>query len=194
MSRLILASASQSRRQILSRAGVKFIAQASDVAEEPIKHLGLDVATTAMRLAEAKALNIAKLYPEDFVLGADQMLDCLGDRFDKPINKAEARKQLLALRGQKHRLISALAVAKAGEIIWRHSEDAWLTMREFSSEFLDDYLENQGDEVTSTVGAYRIEEKGAQLFSVIEGEHTTILGLPLLPLLQFLRDQGIIQA
>jgi septum formation protein len=197
MSRFILASGSSSRRQILARAGVEFIAQASTIDEEPIKkealRLGLDVAATAFRLAEAKALDVVKAHPGALVLGADQMLDCQDQRFDKPLDVAEARAQLLALRGQKHRLTSALVIAKDGEIIWRHVEEAWLAMRNFSEEFLDDYLKSQGDEVTSTVGAYRIEEKGIQLFAEIKGEHTTILGLPLLPLLHFLRQQGIIR-
>jgi septum formation protein len=196
MSRFVLASGSSSRRLILSRAGVEFVTQASNVDEAPIKEeamrLGWDVATVALRLAEAKAMDVAKAYPQALVLGADQMLDCRDKRFDKPIDIADARAQLLALRGQKHRLTSALAMVKGEKILWRHVEEAWLTMRDFSEQFLDDYLQSQGDEATSTVGAYRIEEKGIQLFAAIEGEHTTILGLPLLPLLHFLREQGII--
>jgi septum formation protein len=196
MSRFILASGSSSRRQILARAGVNFLAQSSDIDETPIKEealrLGLDVAATAFRLAEAKALDVAKAHSGALILGADQMLDCLGQRFDKPVDIADVRAQLLLLRGQKHRLTSALVMAKDKEIIWRYVEEAWLTMRDFSENFLDDYLESQGNEVTSTVGGYRIEEKGIQLFAAIEGEHTTILGLPLLPLLHFLRQQGII--
>jgi septum formation protein len=126
------------------------------------------------------------------VIGADQVLVCDGKIFDKPSTKDEARDQLVTLRGKKHELVSAVAVARHGSTIWSHCAHAQLTMREFSNTFLGYYLAEMGEEITSSVGGYKFEGPGAQLFEKIEGDYFTILGLPLLALLEFLRSQDVL--
>ena len=142
-------------------------------------------------LAELKAQRVAARLPGRLVLGADQMLVCGGRIYDKPRDLGEARAQLLALRGQRHELLSAAVVFENARPVWRHIGRAQLTMRPFSDAFLDGYLAGQGAELLSTVGAYRLEDGGAQLFSRVEGDLFTIIGLPLLELLAFLRTRGI---
>lgn len=202
--RLVLGSASVVRGDILRGAGVRFIAEASSVDETPIKEQcrqqGRSVEETAMALAEAKAADVAATHPGALVIGADQILDCGGRWFDKPENADAARGTLLALRGKQHRLVNAVTVNRDGEFLWRHSETATLTMRDFSDAFLEQYLEgvgydggeDGGADILASVGAYRLEQSGAQLFSAIEGSYFTILGLPLLALLEFLRLQGVL--
>lgn len=146
----------------------------------------------ALALAEAKARKVSQGRPGDLVIGADQGLECEGAWFDKPRDRNEARQQLLALRGRTHRLLSAVAVATDERVLWRHVEEARLTMRVFSDDFLESYLTRSGDDVLQSVGAYRLEGIGAQLFQKIEGEYFTILGLPLFPLLDFLRNEGAV--
>jgi septum formation protein len=124
------------------------------------------------------------------VIGADQMLDCKGVWFDKPADRRQARAQLVALRGRTHVLSSAACVYRDGQRLWHAVQQARLTMRPFSDEFLDEYLSAVGDDVTGSVGAYRLEGLGSHLFARVEGDWFTILGLPLLPLLDFLRGQG----
>lgn len=128
------------------------------------------------------------------VIGADQLLVCDGARFDKPADRDAARAQLRALRGRTHRLITAAAALRDGRVLWEHVATAELAMRDFSEAFLDDYLAAEGGAVLGSVGAYRIEGRGIQLFAAVHGEHAAIMGLPLLPLLAFLRAQGMVRA
>lgn len=192
---LILASASPSRRQLLANAGLDFTIELSGVDEDEVK-LSLvaeragpqDVAET---LAELKAQRVSKRHPSALVIGADSTLACNGRLFDKPPTLAAARQQLLDLRGQTHELCSSVVVARGGARLWHHNERARLTMRPFTESFLDAYLARAGEGITASVGAYHLEGVGAHLFSRIDGDYFTILGLPLLPLLSFLAEHGI---
>jgi septum formation protein len=193
---IVLASASKARQRMLTEAGVDHIVDPSRIDESAIKrqeaiHLPDNL---AHRLAEAKAMDVSKRHPGRLVLGADQVLISSGRIFDKPDTQAVAREQLLALRGRTHRLISAAAIAKDGNLLWHGAEEARLHMRSFSDAFLKLYLEREGDFVLQSVGAYRIEGPGAQLFEKIEGDHFTIQGLPLLAVLGKLRDFGELAA
>ncbi|HWA41988.1 MAG TPA: Maf family nucleotide pyrophosphatase [Hypericibacter adhaerens] len=196
--RLLLASASPTRRRMLEQAGLVFAAEAAPVDEEEAKRSleseGADAAALAEALAELKARAVSRRHPGRFVIGADQVLDCEGRRFDKPPDAAAARAQLMALRGKTHELISAAVVVRDGERLWHHTARARLTMRPFSPAFLDEYLARGLPDILGSVGAYRLEGLGAQLFSRIEGDYFTILGLPLLPLLDFLRPHGLVPA
>lgn len=193
---LLLASASAARARILREAGLVVDVEAARIDEAEVKR-GLaaagrnpdDVATT---LAELKALKVAARYPGIHVIGGDQMLSCEGEWFDKPESIAGARAQLLRLRGRRHQLHSAVCVAREERILWHHVERASLHMRDFSDAFLDAYLEAAGAEALRSVGAYQLEGQGAQLFARVDGDHFAILGLPLLPLLEFLRGHGIL--
>lgn len=184
----MLASGSATRRALLAAAGLRFDVHVPDVDESAIKRQGGNVETAALRLAEAKA----RAAPGEVVIGADQILLCEGRWFDKPANLAEARQHLLALRGRTHELVTAAVCLQGREVVWRHVARPALTMRAFSDAFLDRYLEDEGEAVLSTVGAYRLEGFGIQLFGRVEGEHTTILGLPMLPLMAALRGLGVI--
>ncbi len=195
---LILASASEARRTVLARAGVPFRVVVSGVDETPIKQhvlgAGGDPAKVAATLAEAKAKTVSQHEPAALVLGSDQVLVLDGKLYDKPETIDEARGHLTSLRGRTHTLISAVVLAKGGSVVWQTSETASLTMRDFSDSFLDFYLASEGSGVLSSVGAYRLEGLGSQLFSEIDGPHATILGLPLFPLLEELRNRGILSA
>jgi len=151
---------------------------------------GQDVAATAMQLARLKAEKIAGEHPDALVIGGDQILVCGDDWFDKPIDLAEARSHLCRLRNRTHRLVTATICLRGGQVLWQHVEEPALTMRDFSDGFLDSYLAAEGDHATTTVGAYRLEDQGIQLFDRIDGHHSAIVGLPLLPLLGFLRAVG----
>lgn len=192
---LILASGSRTRLAMLVEAGLEMRAVTPDLderaAEAPLREAGLGGADIAMVLAEAKALSVG---PQSgaLVVAADQTLTCEGRRFDKPADMAMARRQLLALRGRTHTLHSALAVARDGEVVFSHLDEAHLAMRDFTPAFLGRYLAAIGDEALASVGGYRLEGRGVQLFDRIEGDYFTILGLPLLPLLAFLRGEGVI--
>jgi septum formation protein len=177
---------------MLEQAGIKSAARKPSLDEEEVKRhfAGLGPEDMAMRLAEAKALSLSSSHDHAIVIGADQVLDFDGHRIDKPASLQEARKQLMALRGRTHRLISAVACARRGGIIWSHTGTAELEMRPFSEGFLDDYLARTAGEATQSVGAYKLEALGAQLFETIRGDYFTILGLPLLPLMSFLRSTG----
>lgn len=194
---LILASGSAARRKMLEAAGLSFEVDVPRVDEEAAKASlraeGLRPRDQADALAELKALSISRARP-GFVIGADQMLALGGDVFDKPKDPSEARRHLLRLRGQTHELITAAVVARDGVIIWRHIDTPKLKMRAFSDGFLDNYLEHTGEEVLRSVGAYQLEGLGAQLFERVEGDYFSVLGLQLLPLLAFLREQGIARA
>lgn len=193
---VVLASTSFSRRQLLEGAGVHFDAVAPEVDEAAVKHelAAADGATLAMVLADRKALDVSARRPGAMVIGGDQTLDCGGRLFDKPADVEAAREQLRALRGRLHTLQSAVSVAHDGAVAWRHVASARLTMRDFSDDFLSRYIDVSRDWLTSSVGAYRLEGPGAQLFERIEGDYFTILGLPLLPLLGWLRQAGILRS
>lgn len=145
-----------------------------------------------MALARAKAQAVSVRHAGGVVIGADQILDCGGVWFDKPADIEAARAHLRNLRGRSHRLVCAVAVLRDGAECWHHVESARLTMRDFSDRFLENYLRGGGAEILESVGAYRLEGSGAQLFSVVDGDYFTVLGLPLLPLLAFLREDGIL--
>ncbi|WP_043832527.1 Maf family nucleotide pyrophosphatase [Muricoccus aerilatus] len=194
---LVLASASSARRALLDAAGLRFEALAAAVDEASIKESakaeGFPAADAALMLAEAKARRIAARRPEALVIGCDQIL-VLGDRwFDKPENPAGARAHLQALRGGTHQLVTAVLCWRGGERIWQHVATPRLTMRPFSDAFLDAYLSLEGDRVTESVGAYRLEGPGVHLFDRVDGEHAAILGLPLLALLGFLRQHEVLR-
>ena len=145
----------------------------------------------ASTLAEMKAVKVSARHPEAMVVGADSTLACNGRMFDKPPDLAAARSQLQTLRGQTHELFSSVVVARGGERLWHWSERARLTMRQLNDGFIDSYLARAGEDVLTSVGAYQLEGLGAHLFSRIDGDYFTILGLPLLPLLSFLAEHGI---
>jgi septum formation protein len=194
--RVVLASASTIRAALLARAGIKAVQDPAGVDEAEVKrsfhHEGRSAASCAEALASAKAARIAERHPGAFIIGADQLLDCAGTGFDKPRDRAEARAQLMTLRGKRHELATAVVVAQNGAVLWQHVERPRLTMRDFSERFLDDYLRAMGDDVLTIVGAYQLEGLGIQLFARIEGDYFSILGLPLLPLLDFLRGHGVV--
>ncbi len=192
---LILASASPSRRHMLTNAGLAFEVVPSSVDEDEVKRSLLaeragarDLATT---LAEMKAVSVSRRRPEALVIGADSTLACEATLFDKPPTLEAARRQLQALRGRTHELVSAAVVARGGVRIWQAAHAGRLTMRPFSDAFLDAYLARTGEAICGSVGAYHLEGLGAHLFSRVDGDYFTILGLPLLPLLVFLADHGI---
>lgn len=194
MSQLLLASGSAIRRKVLTDAGVAFRVQKPAVDEEAVKAelrtRGLKPAEQALALAEAKALSVSRAH-EGFVLGCDQMLALGDEAFDKPPNRDAARAQLMKLRGQTHHLLCAAVIAQGGAVVWRCLETPALTMRAFSDAFLDDYLDRAGGAVLATVGGYEFEGLGAQLFEKVEGDYFAVLGVPLLPLLAFLRAHGL---
>jgi septum formation protein len=194
---LILASASKSRAGVLSGAGVAFSQVASGVDEGAVKiEMQLrkkTAAACAEKLAEHKALDVSAKHQDAFVIGCDQMLACEGRWFDKPSALALAREQLRALRGRTHELYNGMVIARGGDIVWRYADQAQLTMRDFSDAFLDQYLAQVGERALWSVGGYQLEGPGAQLFSVVRGDFFSILGLPLLPLLAFLREHDVLQ-
>jgi septum formation protein len=186
---LVLASRSESRRTVLAAAGIPLEILAADIDERAIEAQA-DAASpseVALVLARHKALAVTPLRPGRLVLGADQTLALRQRLYAKPADLAAARDQLRGMRGRTHELHSAVVVARDGAVLFEHCEIARLTMREFSDDFLDRYLAAAGSAVTASVGAYQVESLGIQLFERIEGDHFTILGLPLLRLLQYLR-------
>jgi len=192
--RLILASASLARACLLTSAGVNFAVEPARIDEAAVKRRshaeGRSAADCAFALAEAKARWVSARYPQALVIGADQLLVCGSEWFDKPADLAAARRQLWALRGRTHALETAVCAVRADERLWGVAAAPQLTMRGFSEAFLDRYLAAEREAVLGSVGAYRLEGKGVQLFERIEGDYFSILGLPLLPLLAFLREQG----
>jgi septum formation protein len=146
--------------------------------------------TVSVELAKAKALDVSSRNDASLVVGADQVLCCGATTYGKPKSLSHCRRQLLELRGKEHCLVSSVALARGGEIAWQHTATARLTMRRFTDEFLDSYLDSSGPEILSSVGGYKIEGLGIQLFESVEGDYFTILGLPLLPLLAYLRHTG----
>ncbi len=194
---LILASGSASRRAILTAAGVPFTAMAADIDEAGLTRSllgqGTPPADIALQLAEAKARRISQDVPGDLVLGADQTLLLEGELIGKSPDLGAARALLRRLRGREHRLIGGLALLRDGAVLWRHTETARLTVRDFSDAFLEEYLAAEGEAILGCVGCYRFEGLGAQLFEGVEGDYFSILGLPLLPLLAALRKQGVLK-
>ena len=194
--RLILASASVSRRALLAAAGLKFETWPADIDEASVKQQaraeGATVEQTALRLAGLKAAAVTCHAPDALVIGADQILVCEDIWFDKPNDVPAAVAQLRALRRRTHVLVTAVACHRGAARQWDTVVSPRLKMRDFSDQFLSDYIALEGDAVTTTVGAYRLEGRGVHLFLQVEGDHSAVLGLPLLPLLSFLRDDGIL--
>jgi len=191
---LILASQSAARRMLLAGAGITFDAAPADIDERAIQQKSRLTAPgdVAALLAEQKAAFVSLRHPGRYVVGADQTLS-VGDRlFNKPAGREQAAQQLRDLSGKTHELHSAIAVACDGATIFSHVSVAHMTMRQLDDTAIDAYLDAAGDKVTTSVGAYQIEGLGVHLFELIEGDHFTILGLPLLPLLKFLRGEGMI--
>jgi septum formation protein len=192
--KIILASQSPARRDMLCRAGIVFTAVRPPVDETALKRKAnaLKPDALAQHLAEAKAVSVANQNPDAIVIGADQVLNLAGTIFDKPDSLDTARKQLRKLSARAHRLETAVCCAHGKEVIWRHGAAATLTMRDLSEAEIDNYLDHVGDDALTSVGAYKLESLGVQLFETVEGDFFTILGLPLLPLLSFLRSEGAI--
>jgi septum formation protein len=193
---VVLASASPTRADLLRAAGVPFEQRPAAIDESALKEAlqaeSLTPGDAAVALAELKAERVASRIPDAIVLGADQILTCEGRWFDKPQSRADARAQLSALAGRPHELATAVVAFRGGARVWHHLAVPRLWLRACSPEFLDAYVDNVGDAVLASVGAYQIESVGAQLFARIEGDHFAVLGLPLLPLLEFLREQGVL--
>jgi septum formation protein len=194
--RLLLASGSATRAALLRAAGLRFDTAIPGVDEAAIKDAaraeGIPAAETALMLAEAKAGRLSRRDPDAVVIGADQMLVCEGEWFDKPADAAAAEAQLARLAGRRHELVTAVLCHRGGQRIWQHVAVPRLTLRPLRPEVISAYVEVEGEAVTGSVGGYRIEGPGIRLFAAIEGEHTAILGLPMLPLLGFLRQHGVL--
>jgi septum formation protein len=193
---IVLASASVSRAQVLRSAGISFDIVPSSVDEEPIKQRMLadraSLADVAEELATQKALDVSGRRPGDIVVGGDQVLDFQGELIGKMQSIADAARLLGRLRGKTHSLLGGLTLARGGKILWTHRSLCELTMRNFSDEFLELYLKTEADALLSSVGCYRLEGMGAQLFESIRGDYFAILGLALVPLLTALREQRAI--
>lgn len=190
----MLASASSARAQVLDGAGIPYLRDPASIDEGVIKAAfrakGATAAAAAEALARAKAEAVSKRHHGALVLGADQILECGDVWLDKPADGERATSHLRTLRGRTHNLVSAVCVVQDGERAWRHVETARLTMWAFDDAFIERYLERAGPAALESLGAYRLEGLGMQLFSDIEGDFFAILGLPLLPLLAFLRRNG----
>ena len=199
--RIILASGSAIRREILDGAGLDYEVIVRPVDEAAIKDAMLAersrLRDIADALAEAKAMRVSRQEP-GFVIGADQIMvmkdeSGVDQLFDKPKDMAEVRARLLSMRGKKHELLGAVVICENGVPVWRHMSRTKLWVREFSESFLDWYINIEGDALTKSVGAYRFEGPGAQLFEKVEGGFFAILGLDLLPVLDYLRQRGAVQ-
>jgi septum formation protein len=194
---ITLASGSVSRRALLAGAGIEAASVKPNVDEDAAKAgmraEGMSVRDQAMRLAELKAIKVSSRTP-GFVIGGDQMLSLENDAFDKPPTLDAARDHLRRLSGKTHTLETAIVVVENGTPVWRHLARPKLTMRPLGEAFINSYIEQAGEALLSTVGAYQLEGLGAQLFTKIEGDYFSILGLPLLPLLDYLRTRGAIPA
>jgi septum formation protein len=193
---LVLASSSTVRRALLEAAGVALEVRPATIDERAIEAAAPDkdpVAVAAL-LAREKALRVAADMPGRLVVGADQVLTFEGRRVDKPVDRAAARAQLRAFAGRTHELHAGVAVARDRTLLFEHVDVARLTVRALSESFLDRYLDAAGAAVTVSVGAYQIEGIGIQLFDRLDGDHFTVMGLPLLPLLAYLRAEGSLAA
>jgi len=193
-SKLVLASASKSRCQLLENAGFSFDIVPAEVDEQAIRDTllqsdGVEPGDVAEVLARAKAEAVSAALPDRLVIGADQILGLDGKIFEKPRNMDDARQTLLDLRGKTHALHSSVCVAQAGRVVWHHGDAAYLTLWNLTPEFIGRYLSQAGEAVCQSVGAYQLEGVGVQLFERIEGDYFTILGLPLVPLVAYLREE-----
>jgi len=195
---IILASASTARARLLAAAGVPFTIEPAAIDEERIKRASREAGSSAMTCARAlaveKARDVSARHPEALVIGGDQILVVGDEWFDKPTNLAEARAQLLWLRGRAHVLATAACVVRSDKQLWHATCAPEMTMRSFSEAFLDRYIAAEGDALLGSVGAYRLEGLGVQLFKRMIGDHFAVLGLPLLELLDFLRSRGVLLA
>jgi len=194
---LLLASQSMARRDMLQNAGLDIECHPARIDEAALKAAFLAQNAAPRDIADAlaamKARRVAGKYPDRLVLGADQILVHKGKIFDKPMSIEQAKTQLLTLRGQSHLLFSAVVIYDRGVPVWRFIGRAELTMRNFSRQFLDTYLAKTGDDQFTTVGGYKLESLGSQLFLSVKGDYFSVLGLPLLEVLEFLRGKGICQ-
>ncbi|WP_300421060.1 Maf family protein [uncultured Hyphomonas sp.] len=193
--RIILAPGSQSRRAVLTAAGIEADTIKPNVDEDAAKASfrasDMKVRDQAMQLAELKSVKISMREP-GLVIGCDQMLSLDGEAFDKPVDLADARNHLVKLSGKAHTLETAIVISEEGKPVWRYLARPKLTVRPLSDAFIDTYVEAVGEPLLSTVGAYQLEGLGAQLFTRIDGDYFSILGLPLLPLLDYLRTRGVL--
>lgn len=192
--RLILASKSAARRAMLEGAGVPFSIQVADVDEDAVKagHDPADAVGLAVELARVKALAVSRHDPEAWVLGADQTLAFAGGLVSKAPTMDAARARLAGMRGQAHQLHSGAALARNGQVVWSGVDTASMRMRDFSTGFLDAYLAAEGEALLASVGSYRLEGMGSQLFEAVEGDYFTVLGLPLWAVLSELRRAGVL--
>lgn len=193
---IILASGSPYRRELLAHAGVAFDVVRPGLDERAVEEAtagsGVTPEEVALILAEAKALAVSEAHPAALVIGCDQTLSLGEHIFHKPADMEAARRHLLELSGRTHHLNSAVVLARGGGTVWRHVSVARMTMRNLDPAFVGRHLSRVGEKALTSVGAYQIEGEGIQLFAAIEGDYFTIVGLPLLPLLAALRDQGAI--
>ena len=192
--KVILASASKVRAELLKNAGVAFETETPNVDEDEIKkrESRKSTADIALALAFAKAIKVSKTVPEKLVIGADQIMEFDKVLYDKPTSKRECINRLKAMRGKPHNLVSAVCVVKNGEVLWSFVDNVTLTIRNVSDKFILNYINYVADDALSSVGAYKLENVGAQLFTKVEGDFFSVLGLPLLPLLEFLRSQKVL--
>lgn len=192
---IILASASKIRQQILINAGVEFSVEISNVDEAFIKSVSgkKPVSDITLALAIAKARVVSNLQADALVIGADQILECEGILFDKPTGRVGAMHHLKTMRGKTHRLITSVCVVRRGDVLWQFTDEVYLTMRDLSDNFIERYLDLAGESALLSVGAYQIENRGSQLFTSVKGDFFSIMGLPLLPLLEFLRKQKVLE-
>ena len=192
--KLLLASGRKTRAEILKKAKIDFKVVDHGVDEEELKISlnELSPKDISIQLSEIKAIKPSMKYSEDFVIGADQVLDLNGSLINKATHLQEAKKQLLKLNGKTHKLITAITIAKNGVVVWKHYDVAKITMRELSERQIDEYLYNMDKETLGCVGVYAIEQEGIKLLNKIDGDYFSILGLPLLPLTQFLWQNNIL--
>lgn len=193
---LVLASASQSRAKMFESIGLSLEIVPSHIDEQILKdgcsEQGKSAGDAAMALAIAKARHVSQQFPNAYIIGADSLIHCGDVWYDKAKSLSEAREQLKSLRGKTHTIETAVCVVKDGEVMWSHLSSPRLIMRSFSDEFLDGYINQLGDKLLHCVGCYQVEGPGIQLFETIEGDFFAIMGLPLLPLLSYLREAGLL--